>query len=203
MWFFDEEMSVWVSAGKDAETQNIGDDLGGFARAVHAEVGKLIRGKALGVERAKTRFVAEERAAGHGHAAGEKSFDRRIEPDDWNTLRFQEFWRAGLGVGSATEGEHGGFAGFERAAQGGAELRGFEQAERWFAVAFEEFADFKASGVFDAIVKIDEAPRKLAGELGADGGFAGAHEASKSDDGNGGSASHKESLQVNVQEFKS
>ena len=57
-------------------------------------------------------------------------------------------------------------------------------------MAFEEIGDAGARGVFDEIVKINEAPGELTGELSADGRFAGTHEAGEGDDGCCGSAGH-------------
>jgi len=99
-----------------------------------------------------------------------------------------------LGVGAATECEYGRFAQFERAAECGAKLRGFEQAERGLAVAFEKFCDAQAGSVFDAVIEINESPGKLARELRADGSLSGAHESGEGDNGDGRSASHAEGL---------
>ena len=129
MGFFHEEMSVWVGAGEDAEAENICYDQRRFARAIDAVIRELVRGKALRMQGAKAGFVAEERPSGHGHATRKQSFDWRIEPDNGNALRAQEFRRTRLGVSAAAECEYGGFAQFKRAAECGAELRGFQQAE--------------------------------------------------------------------------
>jgi hypothetical protein len=192
--FFDQEMSVWIGAGKDAEAQDIGDDERWFASAVHAVVGELIGRKPLRMQRAKAGFIAEKRASGHGHAAREQSFDWGVEPDDGNALRAQKIRRAGLRVSAATEREYGRFAQFECAPERGAELRGFEQTKGGFAVTFEKFGDAQAGSVFDAVIEIDETPCELAGELRADGALAGAHESGEGDYGDGKSASHAESL---------
>lgn len=213
---FHQEMRIGIGFGEDAQAEDVGDDRGGITAAVHAKIGELVRGQALGVECAEAGFVAEERAAGHGHTAREKGFDGSVQPDDRNALGFEEFGSAVLRISAAAESENGRFAEFDRAAESGAELGGFEQAEGGFAVAIEEFGDARAGGVFDEIVEINEAPGELAGELRADGGFAGAHEACKGDDGGGGSAGHEGILvererkvemegckSLKVQEFKS
>ncbi len=134
------------------------------------------------MQRAKAGFIAEQWPASHGHAAREQGFDRGIEPDDGDSLRAQKIRRARLRVGAAAEREDGRFAQFERASECGAELRGFEQAERRLAVAFEKFRDAQAGSVFDAVIEIDETPRELASELHADGGLSGAHESGEGDD---------------------
>ncbi len=59
----------------DAAAKNFRDDLAAFTGAVHAKIGELVGGDALGVQGAEAGFVAEERAAGHRHAAGEQNFD--------------------------------------------------------------------------------------------------------------------------------
>src|SRR5882724_11765114 len=76
LWLFDQEMRAGAGTGKNAEAQNIGDDENRLTRAVHAKVRKLVRGKTLRMEGAKTGFVSKERPAGHGHTACEQSFDR-------------------------------------------------------------------------------------------------------------------------------
>jgi hypothetical protein len=192
--FFDEEMSVWVGAGEDAETQDVGDDERRFAGTIHAVVGELVGGSALRMQGAKAGFVAEQRPSGHGHATRKQSFDGRIEPDNGNALRAQKFRRTRLGVGAAAECKYGGFAQFERAAEGGAELRGFQQAEGCFAVTFEKLGDAQAGSVLDALIEINETPGELAGQLGAYGRLAGTHESGEGDDRDGRSARHAESL---------
>jgi len=181
MRFFDEEMRVWVGAGEDAKAENICYDQRRFARAIDAVIRKLVRGNALGMQGAKAGLVTEERAAGHGHATRKQSFDWRIEPDDRNALRSQKVRRACLGVGATAEGEYAGFAQFECTAERGAELRGFEQAEGRFTVAFEKFPYAQAGSVLDAVVEINEAPGELAGQLGAYGRLAGTHESGEGD----------------------
>jgi len=70
---------------------------------------------------------------------------------------------------------------FGGAAKCRTKLVGFELAEGGFAEAFEELRDGDGGGGLDALVKVDEAPGELAGEEGADGGLAGAHEAGETD----------------------
>ena len=66
----------FVSRGcNNAAAEDFGDNLSWFGGAVHAVIGKLIGGKTLVIEGAETGFVAEERTAGHGHAAGEQNFE--------------------------------------------------------------------------------------------------------------------------------
>src|SRR5216683_7699249 len=111
--FFYQDMSVWIGAGEDAEAEYVGYDERGFASAIHAIIGELVRGQALRVKVAKARFIAEKWAAGHSHAAREQSFDRRIEPDDGHPLGSQKIRCAGLRVGAAAESEHCRFTQFE------------------------------------------------------------------------------------------
>jgi hypothetical protein len=70
IWFFNDEMCFAATCRENASPEDLGDDLRGLARAVQAEVRKLIRGKTLRMESAKTDFIAEKGPAGHGHAAG-------------------------------------------------------------------------------------------------------------------------------------
>lgn len=170
-----------VHGGSDGAAEDFGDDGGGLAGAVDLVIGELIGREALGEKRTETIDIAEERASGHGHAALEKNFDGRIEPDDGNARGAEKFGRAGLGVGAAAEGEDGAFFGFESAAEGGAKLVGLDLAEGGLAETFEDLRDGQAGGFLDAFIEIDEAPGQLASEQGADGGLAGAHKAGEAE----------------------
>ncbi len=169
------QMGLAVAAGEDAEAQNFRDHAGGVAGAIDAMVGELIRGQALGVEGAKTLFVAEERAAGHGHAAGEEEIGGRVEPEYGNASRAEEFRAAGLRVGAAAESEDGAGFVFGGAAERGAKLVGFQLAKGGFAKPREEFCNGDVRCGFDALVEVNEAPSELAREERADGGFARTH----------------------------
>jgi hypothetical protein len=176
------QIGGWDSS--DAAAKDFRDNRGGIARTVNAKIGELVGDDALRVKRAEAGFIAEERAAGHGHAAGKKDFDAGIEPDDGDAGVAEKFGSAGLRVGAAAEGENSRFLLFDGAAEGGAKFVGFELAERGFAVAFEELRDGDAGGGFDAFVEIHEAPAELASEPRADGAFAGAHKACEADNRN-------------------
>jgi hypothetical protein len=78
-------------------------------------------------------------------------------------LRFQEFWRAGLRIGATAKRQHDRFAKLEGSSQGGPQLRGFQQTEGWFAVAFKKFGDAQAGSIFDAVIEIDKSPCELPG----------------------------------------
>ena len=179
--FVDDEVRFAGATGDDVEAENFGDDAGGFAGAVDAMVGELVGRQALRMERAEAGFVAEERAAGHGHAAREEDFDGSVEPDHGHACGAKKFGSALLGVGAAAERENDGFFEFEDAAERGAELVGFDLAKGGFAETLEHFSDAHVGGGFDAVVEIDEAPGELAREECADGGFAGAHEAGEAE----------------------
>jgi len=168
----------------NAPAKNFSDDGGGVAGTVHAKIGELVRNDALRVKRAKAGLVAEQRAAGHGHAARKKNLDAGIEPDHRDAGVAEEFGSAGLRVSAATESENGWLFLFDGAAEGGAEFIGFELAEGGFAVAFEKLWDGYAGGGFDAFVEINEAPAEMLSETRAYGAFAGAHESGEADDGN-------------------
>ena len=169
---FYQEMSVGVGAGEDAKAQDVGDDKRRFAGAVHTVVGELVGRKPLRVEGAKAGFIAKKRPAGHGHTAREQNFNWRIKPDDGDALCPQKFGRTRLSVSAPAEREYSRFAQFERSTECCAKLRGFEQAERSFTVALEEFRDAQTGSVFDAVIEVDKSPGKLAGELRAYSGFS-------------------------------
>ena len=163
--------------GNYSAAEDFGNDARGFSGAVDAMVGLLIRRETLRVERAEAGLIAEERAAGHGHAAGEQNVEGGVEPDDGDAGGAKKFGRAGLRVCSAAEREDQRLPVFDGTAESGAELIGFDLAKRGLAEAFENFRDAKASGFFNPMIEIDKAPGELAGQQRADGGFAGTHEA--------------------------
>ena len=167
----------------DAAAKNFGNDLRRLAGAIDAKIGRLIGRKALRMELPEAGFIAKERAAGHGHAASEKNFNGRIEPEDRDGGGAKKLRAALLSVRAAAESEDCAFAEFTDAAEGGAELIGFQLAEGRLAVALEELRDGNAGGGFDAVIEIDEAPAELAGEESADSGFAGTHESGEGKDG--------------------
>ncbi len=167
----------------DPAAKNFRDDLPGLAGAIDAKIGQLIGRQALRMELPKADFIAKERAAGHGHAASEQDFDGRIEPKDGHSGGAKKFGAALLGVRAAAESENRAFAKFSGAAEGSAKLIGFELAEGRLAVAFEKLRDADASGGFDAVIEVDKAPAKLAGQQSADSGLAGTHESGEGKDG--------------------
>jgi hypothetical protein len=175
MRFLNDEMRL-VSAGSNkAAAEDFRDDLRGFGRAVDAIVRELIRGQALLVKRAEAGLITEERAAGHGHAAGKQNFERGIQPKNRSAGSAEEFRTAGLRVSAAAESEDGTFFVLGSSAECGAKLIGFRLAESRFAKALEDFGNGEADGFFDAFIEIDKAPCELAGEERSDGGLAGAH----------------------------
>jgi hypothetical protein len=174
-------MCFAANSSDNAAAKDLRNDLSGFAGAVDAIISQLIGRKTLGIKGAETGFVAEERAAGHGHAAGEENFDRRVEPNDRGAGCAEEFWAAGLCVGAAAESEDEGFFRFAGAAQRGAELIGFDLPESGLTQAFEHLRDFQAGSFFNAFIEIHETPGELAGKKIADGSLAGTHEAGKAE----------------------
>jgi hypothetical protein len=68
------------------------------------------------------------------------------------------------------------------AAEGVAQLVGFQLTEGGLTMAFEKFRNGDTGGFLDTFVKVDKAPAELAGETSADGAFASTHETGKSDD---------------------
>src|SRR5260370_37027707 len=89
----------------NAAAQNFGDHLRGFAGAIHAVIGKLVRREPLRVKLAKAAFVAEERPPGHGHAAREQNFHGRIEPENGSPRGTKKFWREALRAGATRDAE--------------------------------------------------------------------------------------------------
>ena len=102
--FLNHEMGLVASGGNNAQAQDLGDDFGGLVRTVHPIVGKLVGRETLRVKRAKTGFVAKQRAAGHGHATRKENLDGGIEPKNGNTGSAQKIRASWLRVGPATEG---------------------------------------------------------------------------------------------------
>src|SRR5882724_2584353 len=149
---------VLARANKKIETKDFRYDDGGVTGTIHTKVSKLIRRQALAMQRAKARLIAEERTAGHGHAASEQRFNRGIEPDDGNALRAQKFGSALLGVSSSAQGKHEGLLCFCCAAEDRTELLGFKRAKGGFAKTFKEFRNAQAGRFLDAVIKVNEAP---------------------------------------------
>jgi len=159
----------------NAAAQDFRDNLGWFAGAVHAVVGKLIGREALGVESAEAGFVAEKRTAGHGHTARKENFDGRIQPQDGSAGSAQKIGAARLRVSAAAEGENGAFFQLHGAAERSAELVRFDLAESEFAEAFEYLGNGETGGSFDAVIEIDKVPGEVLREERANGGLAGTH----------------------------
>src|SRR5258707_9460994 len=70
---FHDEVTIAGTGGDNASPENFGNDAGWFARAVHAVVGLLIGRQTLRVKGAKAGLVSKQRAAAHGHAAGQQN----------------------------------------------------------------------------------------------------------------------------------
>src|SRR5712692_1274963 len=147
----------------NAAAQNFGNHLRGFAGAIHAVIGKLVRRETLLVKLAKAAFVAEQRPISHGHAAREQNFNGRIEPEHRSPGGTEEFGAAGLRVGAAAEREDRSFFVLGSTAEGSTELVRLDLTERGFAEAFENLRDGEAGGLLNAFIEIDIAPRELPG----------------------------------------
>src|SRR5213080_3557584 len=163
-------MGLVSSRSNNAEAQDLRHNFGGFTGAFHPMVGKLVGGQALGVKRAETGLVSEQRPAGHGQAPGEQNLDGDIG-------RAQKLWAAGLRVGAATERQDRSLLKLASAADCRAKLVRFELAEECLAEALEDLRDGEAARLFDALVEIDKAPRELPREERTNGSLAGTHEA--------------------------
>src|SRR6266852_560342 len=122
-------MSVAAEGRNNPTAENFCYDAGGFAGTVDAVVGLLIGGQTLRVKGAKAGLVSKQRAAGHGHAAGQQNIEGGVQPDDGDAGGAQKLRRTGLRVGAAAEGEDRGFLVLERAAKSGTELVGFDLAK--------------------------------------------------------------------------
>src|SRR6266576_3285452 len=155
-------MGLVSSRSNNAEAQDLRHNFGGFTGAFHPMVGKLVGGQALGVKRAETGLVSEQRPAGHGQAPGEQNLDGGIEPKNGDTGRAQKLGAAGLRVGAATERQDRSLLKLASAADCRAKLVRFELAEECLA---------------EALVEIDKAPRELPREERTNGSLAGTHEA--------------------------
>ena len=182
IWLFDEEMCFAATPRYEVLAEDFGHDLGGIAGAIHAKIGELIGGQALRVKGAKTGFIAEERAAGHGHAAGEKKLDGRVKPEDEDAGVAKKLGATLLRVGSSAQGQDGRLLEFGGAAERGAKLFGFNLAKGEFAMTFEDLRNGQAGGGLNAFIEIHEAPRQLPSEERANGGLAGAHESGETKD---------------------
>src|SRR5260370_19337665 len=173
----DVEVSAASERGDNSTAEKFCNDAGGFAGTVDAVVGLLIGRQTLRVKGAKAGLVAKQRAAGHGHTAGQQNVEGGVQPDDGDAGGAQKLRRTGLRVGTDAELENCSFLVLQRAAQSCTKLIGFHLPAYGLAPAFEDFRNAKTRCLFNAVVQIDEAPSQLAGEQRADGGLAGAHEA--------------------------
>jgi hypothetical protein len=131
--FLNDEMRLVSARSNNAEAEDLRNDFGGFAGAVHALVGKLVGREPLCVERAEASFVAKKGPACHGHAAGKKNLHRGIEPKNGYALRTEKLGAARLRIGPPAKGEDGSFLELGGAAKRGAKLVGFKLAEIGFA----------------------------------------------------------------------
>ncbi len=126
-------------------------------------IGELIGREALRIERAETGFIAEKRAASHGHTTREKDVNGGVQPNDRNPGVAEKFRGARLRVGAAPESDNGGLMEFRSPAESGSELICFQLTEGRLTMAFEELGDADAGGGFDAFVEVDEVPAEMAG----------------------------------------
>ena len=120
-------------------------------------------------------------AGGEGleHAAVEEGREGGIEEDGdgAGSLLDEEAVAEGFGR-AAAEGEYG-----VRAGEGAGEGAGLEAAEMGLAEGAEDLGDGDTGEVGDEVVEIEEGPAEVVGEVAADGGLAGAHEAGEDDAG--------------------
>jgi hypothetical protein len=153
-----------------------------LTRTIYTIIRELIGREALCVKRAEAGFIAEKRAARHGHAAGKKDGDGSVQPDDRDTGIAEKFGSAWLRVGSATESDNRGFAKLHGTAQRSTQLFRFQLTKGGLAVAFKEFRDGDAASFLDALVQVHKAPSELPSQAGANGAFTRPHETGETND---------------------
>ena len=131
--------------------------------------------------------VGEVGAGGGGggeglkHAAVEEGGEGRVEEDGDGAGGLLEEEAVGEGFRRATaEGEDGVGAG-----ECAGECAGLEPAEMRLAEGGEDLGDGDAGEIGNEVVEIEEGPAEMRGEVAADGGLAGAHEAGEDDTGDG------------------
>jgi hypothetical protein len=195
-------MGLVSSRSNNAEAQDLRHNFGGFTGAFHPMVGKLVGGQALGVKRAETGLVSEQRPAGHGQAPGEQNLDGGIEPKNGDTGRAQKLGAAGLRVGAATERQDRSLLKLASAADCRAKLVRFELAEECLAEALEDLRDGEAARLFDALVEIDKAPRELPREERTNGSLAGTHEAGERNNRHAGSKAARSRCSCHAKEAR-
>ena len=118
---------------------------------------------------------SHERAVLIALDAGEEGSFWGVEPD--HEADGAEFGDVGGDGDDAAAGGDDGVLGGGEGVEGG----GFAGAEAGFAFGFEDAGDGELGGLGDEVVGVDELEAELAGEEGADGGFAAAHEADEDD----------------------
>ena len=106
----------------------------------------------------------------------------RIEPQNGHACVSQKLRAARLSVSAAAERKDGGFLEFGSAAERSTQLIRFDLTKGRFAEALENLRDGKTCGLLDAFIQVDETPRELARQEGADGRLAGTHKTGKAKD---------------------
>src|SRR5580704_3433317 len=132
--------------------QDFADNRSRIAGTIHAKVSELIRRQTLRVQGAKTGFVPEEWAAGHGHAARKQDVDGGVEPNNRNAGVAKEFGRSRLGVRPSAERENSELFLLDSTPECGTKLIGFQPAKGQLAVTFKKFRNRDGRGRFDALV---------------------------------------------------
>jgi hypothetical protein len=152
------------------------DDARGRLGGIDAKIGESIKRAALGEEVEETGIIAKERAIGDGSAAAEEMAGRTIEPDDSGGGLAKKAEIARSDDRTAAERQDGRTGENRGLANDACEFPMFEIAEGGLAEARKEIGDGEASTLLDAMIKINDAAAKLAGEQAGDGGFSAAHE---------------------------
>src|ERR1035438_3940531 len=166
--------------------EGVGEDGGDgdvwvVARDGNVDIGQAVVIAAGLVERGEGLGIAGEGAVGGLGDAVLDGFEGAIEPDGKAVVAEQEAI-AGLGESAAAEGQDGGASAFD-GADVLADDHGLDTAEFGFAAGGEDPGDGGMFGSLNLGVGIEEAPAQAMGEMAADGGLAGSHEADDVDSG--------------------
>src|ERR1035441_600422 len=156
-------------------------DVGVVASDGSVDIGQAVVIAAGLVERGGCLGIAGEGAGGGQGDAGLDGFEGAIEPPGKAVVAEQEAI-AGLGESAAAEGQDGGASAFD-GADVLADDHGLDTAEFGFAAGGEDLGDGGMFGSLNLGVGIEEAPAQAMGEMAADGGLAGSHEADDVDSG--------------------
>ena len=168
--------------GENAEREDFFDDAQGLDVCFDAVIGKFVGRQAIGIELAKTGFVAKERAIGDVSAAREEFFDGAVKPDECSGIFAEESDIIGLRGGAAAERNDTRLLKRDGFADCFFQLLVLDLAEGGLPEFRKNRGDRGAGGFGDEFIEIDVLPTDLASEQARDGGLAAAHKASETDE---------------------